>query len=106
MSSRVKKEMRETVLGIMNSGVETSLNARDLKRLGIDIPVPRITPRQIQQIRKSLRTSQEVFALILGISKSTVSQWERGERVPSGVAAVLLNTIKRDPKVITYRVAK
>jgi len=39
--------------------------------------------------------SQAVFAAILGIGKTTVQQWERGQKRPSGPAQRLLDLIDR-----------
>ena len=103
--SRIKKEMRETVLGILRSGVETTLTTRDLNRLGIDIPVPTLSKSEIKRIRVSINASQDVFAKIIGTSKSLVSQWEQGAKSPNGSAAVLLKAIQQDPRVIDFRLA-
>lgn len=102
-SDRLKAEMREAVLAVLATGARTSLTARDLKRLGIKIPVPEFTPQRIARIRETLGTSQEVFARLLGISKYTVSQWECGTKHPGGAAAVLLATIEHDPESIRFR---
>lgn len=46
-------------------------------------------------LRKANRVSQAVFAAILGIGKTTVQQWEQGQKKPSGPAQRLLNLIDR-----------
>ena len=102
-SDRLKAEMREAVLAVLATGARTSLTARDLKRLGIEIAVPVFTPERIARIREKLGASQDVFARLLGISKYTVSQWECGTKHPGGAAAVLLATIEHDPESIRFR---
>jgi putative transcriptional regulator len=39
--------------------------------------------------------SQSVFARYLNVPSSLVSQWERGERRPTGTAVKLLSLVKR-----------
>ncbi len=103
--SRIKKEMGETLLGFMKAGIQPPLTTKELKALGIEIPVPRITVAEIKRLRKKLNASQDVFARILGTSKSTIVQWESGAKSPGGSAAVLLKTIQNDPNAIRYRIA-
>ena len=103
MHDRITEALRESYLDILSSGVKTTLTAKDLNRLGIELTVPTLTPEQIAAIRENLGASQDVFARITGVSKVTVSQWERGIRTPSGAAAVLLSTIQHDPSAIHFR---
>ncbi|MCB1047692.1 MAG: helix-turn-helix domain-containing protein [Calditrichaeota bacterium] len=103
MRDRITEALRESYLDILSSGVKTTLTAKDLTRLGIELAVPTFTPNQIAAIRENLGASQDVFARITGVSKVTVSQWERGIRTPSGAAAVLLSTIQHDPSAIHFR---
>lgn len=37
----------------------------------------------IRNIRKSLKLTQNEFALVLGVSRTTVARWEAGDRAPS-----------------------
>jgi len=39
--------------------------------------------------------SQAVFAVFLGIGKTTVQQWEQGQKKPSGAAQRLIDFIDR-----------
>ena len=43
---------------------------------------------QAHEIRVKSMTSQDDFARSIGVNTSTISRWERGERVPSGDAAL------------------
>ncbi|KWT85011.1 helix-turn-helix domain-containing protein [Candidatus Magnetominusculus xianensis] len=52
-------------------------------------------PEDIRRIRTANHVSQAVFAAILGIGKTTVQQWERGQKKPSGAAQRLLDLIDR-----------
>ncbi|RNA65274.1 helix-turn-helix domain-containing protein [Prosthecochloris sp. ZM_2] len=49
----------------------------------------------IRKIRTKNHVSQAVFAAMLGIGKTTVQQWERGEKKPGGAAQRLLDLVDR-----------
>jgi putative transcriptional regulator len=53
-------------------------------------PVGEIGPKAIKRIRETARMSQSIFALALNVTVSLVSQWERGEKKPSGPSLKLL----------------
>ncbi|MCH7516652.1 MAG: helix-turn-helix domain-containing protein [Bacteroidetes bacterium] len=58
-----------------------------------DSPDPRV-------IRERLGLSQSKFAKLLGISVSTLQNWEQGRRKPDGPAKVLLNVAAKYPEAI------
>jgi putative transcriptional regulator len=51
-------------------------------------------------IREHLGLSQNKFAKLLGISLSTLQNWEQGRRKPDGPAKVLLNVAANYPEAI------
>lgn len=53
--------------------------------------VEELNPAAIQSIRAAANMSQTIFALVLNVTPSLVSQWERGEKKPSGPSLKLLN---------------
>jgi putative transcriptional regulator len=53
-------------------------------------PVGHLKPQAIKRIRADARMSQAIFALALNVTTSLVSQWERGEKKPSGPSLKLL----------------
>ena len=53
-------------------------------------PVKKLTPREIRAIREEAQASQAVFARYLNVTPGLVSQWERGEKSPTGAALKLL----------------
>jgi putative transcriptional regulator len=53
-------------------------------------PVPTMSPQSILRLRRREHASQAVLARYLNVSKNCVSQWERGEKRPTGAAAKLL----------------
>ena len=54
----------------------------------------------IARLRKGLGLSQADFAAALGISLSTVGQWEQGRRKPDGASAKLLSIVERHPEIL------
>ncbi|MFH0727141.1 MAG: helix-turn-helix domain-containing protein [Pseudomonadota bacterium] len=51
--------------------------------------------RKIRRIRTANHVSQAVVAALLGIGKTTVQQWDQGQKKPSGPAQRLLDLIDR-----------
>lgn len=60
----------------------------------------------IQLIRKQYGLSQQQFATLLGISVSTLRNWEQGRRNPEGPARVLLQVAATHPEAILDAVHK
>ena len=51
-------------------------------------------------IRQKYNMSQSEFAALLGISLSTLQNWEQGRRKPLGPARVLLHIANKNPKAL------
>ena len=62
--------------------------------------VHKFTPLDVKNIRANIGMSQSEFASAFGISVSTLRHWERGDRKPQGPALVLLNVVKKNPKLV------
>jgi len=58
-------------------------------------PVESLSPREIKSLRLREKMSQNVFALYLNTSVSTVQQWERGQKHPRGISLKMLNLIAK-----------
>ncbi|MBF0520762.1 MAG: DNA-binding transcriptional regulator [Nitrospirae bacterium] len=58
-------------------------------------PTRSFLPEDIRRIRMANHVSQAVFAVFLGIGKTTVQQWEQGQKKPSGAAQRLLDLVDR-----------
>ena len=54
----------------------------------------------IKEVRKKLHVSQGEFALMIGVSKSTVQNWEQGRREPEGPAKALLRIAEKNPEAV------
>ena len=57
-------------------------------------PIEPLTGEDIRSIREKQNMSQPVFARYLNVSKTVVSEWERGTKKPGGPALRLLAIIK------------
>ena len=58
-------------------------------------PVEKLAPAEIKAIREEANASQTVFARYLNVSPLMVSEWERGEKSPSGSTLKLLTLVKK-----------
>ena len=54
----------------------------------------------VKKIRSNYKLSQNEFAALMGISVSTLRNWEQGRRAPEGSARVLLQVAAKHPEVI------
>lgn len=57
-------------------------------------------PADIKRIRERLGLSQSQFALLIGISVSTLQNWEQGRREPEGPARALLRVADKNPEAL------
>lgn len=57
-------------------------------------PIHEFTADQIKALREREDVSQTVFARYLGVTKDSVSQWERGQKRPAGSALKLLSLVE------------
>ena len=53
---------------------------------------------EVKKIRKKMGLSQFHFAMLIGVSKRTLENWEQGRRKPTGPANALLRALNADPK--------
>ena len=57
-------------------------------------------PADIRAIRLKLKKSQAEFALMIGVSVSTLQNWEQGRRIPPGPARALLKVAAENPRAV------
>jgi len=57
-------------------------------------------PADIKEIRNQLHKSQSEFAMMIGVSVSTLQNWEQGRRKPEGPARALLKIAATNPKAL------
>lgn len=53
---------------------------------------------KVKAIREKIGLSQTHFAILIGVSKRTLENWEQGRRHPTGPARALLRILDADPK--------
>lgn len=53
---------------------------------------------EVKLIREKVGLSQSRFALLIGVSKRTLENWEQGRRHPTGPAKTLLRILDADPE--------
>lgn len=99
-NTRMRAEIVEAMQGLHKIGAVSGdeLEMTTLKMLGKDaLPkVEAMPPAEIVKVRQEAKVSQAVLAGLMNVAVSTVSQWERGERRPSGAALKLLHVVKRN----------
>ncbi len=91
--SPLSEALHETAAGLHRIGLldkETmrSFDASCLTR------VVELSPKEIVALRKREGISQGVFAQYLNVRPKLVSEWERGEKKPSGPSLKLLSIVK------------
>ncbi len=62
--------------------------------------VLRIEVPDIKAIRERLRVSQAQFAHMIGVSITTLQNWEQGRRQPQGPAKALLKVASEKPEAV------
>jgi putative transcriptional regulator len=96
--ARMREEIVETTRGLHRAGLvdDAALEKTTIAMLGRDaLPkVVALSPAEIVGVRDGAGVSQAVMAGFLNVAVSTVSQWERGERRPTGTALKLLHVVK------------
>lgn len=101
MSETIRKHYRSPRLAVLHK------TAQALRRVGqfdketmreFDAAcltsVEQLSAGQIQTMRERAGVSQAVFARYLNVKPKLVSEWERGEKRPSGPSLKLLSIVK------------
>ena len=98
--SRMRREIVDAMRGLHKVGAVSGeeLEKTTLRMLGKDaLPkVEPMSPAEIAAMRARTGISQAVLAGFMNVAVNTVSQWERGERQPTGAALKLLNVVKHN----------
>jgi putative transcriptional regulator len=96
--ARLRAEIVEISRALHTVGAisDAELEQTTLRMLGRDaLPkVKELSPREIVAVRERAGVSQAVLAGFLNVGVTTVSQWERGLRRPTGTALKLLHVVK------------
>jgi putative transcriptional regulator len=59
-----------------------------------------VRAEDVKAIRVKLNKSQSEFALMIGVSVSTLQNWEQGRRQPEGPARALLKVAAENPAAV------
>jgi putative transcriptional regulator len=91
--SKIARSVHETVRGLHRAGL---VDKRTMRRFDASCltAVEELSPKEIQALREREDVSQAVFAGYLNVRPGLISQWERGEKKPSGPSLKLLAIIK------------
>ena len=92
--SRIARVVHEAAADAHKAGVMDKTTMRKFDALCL-AEVPQLSPKDIQALRERENISQAVLARHLNVTTGLISQWERGERRPSGPALTLLALIER-----------
>ena len=57
-------------------------------------------PTDVKAVRRRLAKSQSEFAAMIGVSVSTLQNWEQGRRRPVGPARALLRVAAKNPRAV------
>ncbi len=92
MSKSILDVVHEGAKDLHQAGVMKDVTLREFDALCLP-PVKELSPQQIKRIRTRLKASQNVFAMYLNTSVSTIQKWEQGQKHPNGISLKLLNIV-------------
>jgi len=79
------KSIHQTAKDLVGSGIVSKQTIRELDLLCLT-PVLPMSAVEIRELRDREGVSQAVLARYINVTPNAVSQWERGEKRPSGAA--------------------
>lgn len=91
--SRLAGAIHDTAVGLHRIGLIDRATLREFDASCLTSVVP-LSPREIAALRTREGVSQGVFAQYLNVRPKLVSEWERGEKKPSGPSLKLLSIVK------------
>jgi putative transcriptional regulator len=62
-------------------------------------------PEDVRAIREKIDKSQSEFAQMIGVTVSTLQNWEQGRRQPQGAARALLVVASHEPHLVANALA-
>jgi putative transcriptional regulator len=99
-NARLRAEIVEMTQTLHEVGVvsDEELVRTTKAMLGRDLQprVPDMSPEEIVALRNTEGLTRDRMAAFLNVAPSTVSQWERGVRRPTGAALKLLHVVKHN----------
>ena len=99
-AARMRAELLETAHGLHRAGIVSTGTLEKITARDVDFDkLPLLEPptgAEIVAMRERANMSQAVFARVLNVGTSTLSQWEREEKRPRGAAARLLAVVMKN----------
>lgn len=92
--SEAAAAIHETAIGLYKAGAIDKQTMREFDESCLT-PVHDFSAAEIRALRKREEVSQTVFARYIGVTKDSISQWERGEKRPAGPSLKLLSLVER-----------
>ena len=92
--SDILDAVHETARALHDVNIMDTTTMREFDVLCLT-PTREYTGAELKALRANLRVSQPVLATYLGVTKSTVAQWEQGTKKPRGPALRLLSILDR-----------
>lgn len=91
--SDMAEALHETASGLHRIGL---LDAKTMREFDVACltPVEPMSGQEILALREREGVSQGIFARALNVRPKLVSEWERGEKKPSGPSLKLLSLVK------------
>lgn len=91
--SRLAEAIHETAAGLHRVGLLDKETMRDFDASYLTT-IEQLSPKEIAALREREGISQGVFARYLNVRPKLVSEWERGEKKPSGPSLKLLSIVR------------
>jgi putative transcriptional regulator len=91
--SHLSAAIHETAAGLHRIGLMDKATMREFDASCLTAVEP-LSAKEIVAIRRRAGVSQGVFAHYLNVKPKLVSEWERGEKRPSGPSLKLLSIVK------------
>jgi putative transcriptional regulator len=91
--TKIAETVHKTAAGLHRIGAIDKKTMREFDVMCLTL-VKDLSAREIRRIREQAGVSQEVFGHYLNVPTTLVSQWERGEKRPSGPSLKLLTLVK------------
>lgn len=90
----IAEAVHETASGLHRIGLIDEKTMREFDASCLTTIEP-LTPEEILALRDRAGVSQGVFARYLNVRPKLVSEWERGQKKPSGPSLKLLSIVRR-----------
>ena len=100
-----KRATKRDLFAELSEGItalaEARLGKRTLRTHAFEYkPAPKVTPKELIRVRKSLNLSRGLFAVYLRTNVRTLENWEQGRARPNAQAVLLINLVRKYPDTV------